>query len=627
MIFMSLIFLLLGLIVFFHYIQGFFSATISAILTVFSAVVAFSYHETVANYFGGRAADYSSALCLLLLFAVTYLICRIAFDRLVTGNIRLPVIADKVGAAVMGLVAGIFVSGIVAIAAQELPFGSDIGGFTRFDVQPKRQVLLSFKGRGFYSDVWDELNSSTPGSMGDAPHGVPFIPVDDIVVNTVSKLSGDAGSLSNGHPLEELHPDFLTELFGQRLGIETSASRVAINSTSAHLESVKVVGLFAVDSKIAQGESEIGSRFGGALKDVRPLPTEMFLAIRISPTQMAADSDNVIRFSPGSSRLLVHDPQAQPGEEYQDYYPIGAMFGTDKLLLSKPDDFYFCPPGKDVDLVYKVPKKLFDKQGPDGSFFEFKRLARVSLGGIKVSPTLTDDGDNAGLYRKVYVEHPDQNPDTLNPAAPPNLSTPSLSVPKASSPGTASPGSTGSNAAAGTAFAVTSVAASRKLPAPFGVAANSDATALMQLPENGSVKLQDEQLKTVVVDAAVAQLTGPRQVTEFSVPKDQVMIQVEGTPAANALWNFTTEPEQYEIVDNKQTHYAPNGVMASYKSAAGDHLLMRYIDQTTISGADAPKATDAPTKVVMFFNVPANTTIVEFDDHGQKSKPINVQAK
>ena len=58
------------------------------------------------------------------------------------------------------------------------------------------------------------------------------------------------------------------------------------------------------------------------------------------------------------------------------------------------------------------------------------------------------------------------------------------------------------------------------------------------------------------------------------MPAGYVMIQVEGTPDPKAIWSFTTEPEQYEIVDSKQTPYAPNGVMATYKGAGGDHLLL-----------------------------------------------------
>jgi len=65
MLFASLILIVLGAIVFIHYIQGLFSATISAILAVIAAVFAFSYHESLVPLFGGKAADYSSGISLL----------------------------------------------------------------------------------------------------------------------------------------------------------------------------------------------------------------------------------------------------------------------------------------------------------------------------------------------------------------------------------------------------------------------------------------------------------------------------------------------------------------------------------------------------------------------------------
>ena len=69
MIFASVILIFLGAIVFFHYIQGFFSAAISAILTVFAAVIAFSYHESLVPLLGGKMSDYSTPIALLSLIA------------------------------------------------------------------------------------------------------------------------------------------------------------------------------------------------------------------------------------------------------------------------------------------------------------------------------------------------------------------------------------------------------------------------------------------------------------------------------------------------------------------------------------------------------------------------------
>src|SRR5437868_6980415 len=118
MIFAVFLILVIGVVAFFHFTQGFFSATISAILAAVAALLAVSYHEVIVEKFlGGMMANYAHAMVLLILFALIYLIPRLAFDSLVPGNLRLPAMVDKVGAGVMGLVAGLFAAGVVALAA------------------------------------------------------------------------------------------------------------------------------------------------------------------------------------------------------------------------------------------------------------------------------------------------------------------------------------------------------------------------------------------------------------------------------------------------------------------------------------------------------------------------------
>jgi len=50
--------------------------------------------------------DYAAPICLLALFGISYLIMRIPFDKAIPGTLRLPLMVDKVGAVVMGLIAG-----------------------------------------------------------------------------------------------------------------------------------------------------------------------------------------------------------------------------------------------------------------------------------------------------------------------------------------------------------------------------------------------------------------------------------------------------------------------------------------------------------------------------------------
>src|SRR5438045_2823960 len=107
---------------FFHYIQGFFSAAISAILAIVSAALALSLQETITEGpLAGVAPEWMPSLILLGLFAIIYVLLRTIFDKLIPGNVRMPPLLENIGGAVMGLVAGIFAVGICVIALQHMP--------------------------------------------------------------------------------------------------------------------------------------------------------------------------------------------------------------------------------------------------------------------------------------------------------------------------------------------------------------------------------------------------------------------------------------------------------------------------------------------------------------------------
>lgn len=396
MLFLIIIGLFFAGIVFFHMIQGFFSATLSAILTIISAVLAFSLHETIVEKFlAGKMADYIHAVILLALFGIIYLILRSIFDNVVKGNVRVPNALDKGGAVVMGVIAATFATGIMAIAAEELPFTTTIGGFSRYDVQQDREVVVPAQ-RSLDRIVFSELSIHEPGKFGDegTGHGVPIIPVDSVVVGAVKRLSN--GAFSNGKPLQEIHPDYLDELFGQRVGIEPGGNHVAMNLPDKRLQAMDVVGIYSdLIPDANQKDSEFTKlRTGGSLKPITltPQSRDTFLVVRVAFKIQASDqSDHIVRFSTGSARLVAPAPGNDTGEaDFVNYYPVGSLQDASILYLNKVDDFMFSKPISDhdegVDLVYKVPKSQFEKKAPPGTFIEFKRLARVNLSGEPVQP-------------------------------------------------------------------------------------------------------------------------------------------------------------------------------------------------------------------------------------------------
>src|SRR5262245_53307552 len=121
MIFNILIFAAVAGIAYFHYAQGFFSATFSTVCAIVAAALAVSYHEAlVVSLLGGKMADYANSVCLVAVFGIVYILLRTLLDKAVPGNIRLPVIVDRVGGAIMGVIAAIFTGGVFALAGAAL---------------------------------------------------------------------------------------------------------------------------------------------------------------------------------------------------------------------------------------------------------------------------------------------------------------------------------------------------------------------------------------------------------------------------------------------------------------------------------------------------------------------------
>src|SRR5947208_15738948 len=119
MILSILVILFMALIAYIPYVQGLLTGLISAVIAVIAAMMAISYAEPLSNTMnGGKYADTSFGICIVVIFAAVYLIGRTIFDGLVPGNVRLPALADSIGGAVCGVIAGIFATGIIMIAFQ-----------------------------------------------------------------------------------------------------------------------------------------------------------------------------------------------------------------------------------------------------------------------------------------------------------------------------------------------------------------------------------------------------------------------------------------------------------------------------------------------------------------------------
>jgi hypothetical protein len=427
-----LIVLLLG-IAFINYIQGMFSATLSAIIAVIAAAVALGFTEPVlAMIKPAKSADIASAGVLCGLFVVTYLLLRLIFDKAIPGNMRLEPTVDKIGAAVMGLIAGVMCTGIIAIATASMPFSSGLGGmYTRYALEADKEVSGSYKPAQGQSQVYTIFGPTKdaaflPNDKDTAGNVDPnlsklFIPVDDWTLGLVSSLS--SGSLAGERKFSDIHPDYLQELYGQRTGIQPGARHAAPNFAGS--EAVQVQGMYLLSS--VPPAPDKGSELPVILKSgldqqAPPQKGTPLLVIRAHINASAADdSSGNLDFSPAAVRLVVHRTDKSTSVVTPtDIYPIGT-YEDGKLWLDRIDDFLFAHGGSTIDFVFplegpdptdvttdaKPDKGIYKVQ--DGTLFEFKRLGLVDISGQDVTAGSPPASTDPGVLRQELLKPKPQN--------------------------------------------------------------------------------------------------------------------------------------------------------------------------------------------------------------------------
>jgi hypothetical protein len=628
MVFAIVIFLLVGVIAFFHYVQGLFSATISAMCVILAAVLAVSYHETVVTMLlKGKMADYAHGMVLCMLFVVVYLVLRTIFDAAVPGNVRTPNVVDKIGAGLMGIVAGIFATGIFAIAAQSLPFDPKMSfmGYSRHAMNDGKKGMYIHVAGGRPSLDAEMGPMMIDGSMDPAKETPLIFPVDDIVIATVNHLS-DGGSLSGDRTLASIHPDYLEELFGERLGIQTGARRVAL--AVGGNDPVDVQAAYSTPSMpCADNEySDIrASDYKPAFKgQVKPGPGQELIIVRVKVNSSATDDDDgIFRFSTGSIHLVGPSRDGT----YKDYYPIGTVENGNTILLDTPDDFLFVKTGDSFDAAFLVDESLLtpiDKNSNGfvpGVFISVKRFGLVDLTGTKVgSPYVGDPG--------VKMIRPGYTIETLKlppanyapaPAAPsnPQSNRPSPAASNTAQPAPATPTDTASapQPSAGKEISsedlVASIDTRFLAPGSISIGTNAaDQDAKDAAVAGGKISLTGGQISAATIDPT-ASLTklgdGASAYVQFFCPQDKVMVQVQIHPYSSNWTDWMTDYGKTVLLDSNGNSYHPNGVYALAKGSDGRALFLRYDSNNVVSLQPPDSPMDS--SVYLIFLVPSSTDI------------------
>ena len=395
-----LLVLVIAGIVYFHYTQGLFAATVSAFCAGVAALMAFSYHETiVAAFTGGALAAYGNAVMLCGLFALIYLVLRIVIDNFLPGNVRYPVLMDRIGAAVMGIFAAFFASAIVVIGAQELPFGPAVAWYSPYPLETTeysvpRDLSQAYRvAPGDPAFQHDQVQVARLESSAERQE--LWIPVDSWFIGLVAMLS-DNGSLAGTNRFGDIYPDFKTAIYGHGLGMQRSAKQMALNIAGQNQVSVSAVFRVITDGEGAQfpgGVLQVPGDIDGRKADPNLLPGagKTLLVLRIKFGAGSADSGGFVRFSPGAARLVVAGKQ---------YYPIATLESGTVAVVARPDDALLSAKG--VDFVYEVDtaSAISESELAEPAFLEFKRFARVDLAGARIFNVVTKSPDTH-LPRKV----------------------------------------------------------------------------------------------------------------------------------------------------------------------------------------------------------------------------------
>jgi hypothetical protein len=324
--------------------QGLFSALIMAVLSIASAFAAINYYESLARVLNdaGLSNFGMEAVCLLLLFSACLLFLRLLSDRLIRGNMNFPLLIDRVGAGFFGLIGSLVIAGMVAWGFQLLPLDAKIMGFNRHPKLPQMEKESNL-----------------------------FPNADGFVVGLVRRASnyGFAG----GNPFNRTHPDFLSELYMNRLALDPASRREAAD------------GSVQIDQAWILKEGVSDCRSNEKLTAPRG---EIYIVVRVQikagtgdEERGSRDVDNNIRLVMGGVRLVGYELEDQRGDGYARY-PMGILKPGWRLVdrVGLDQGRMFTTTTGVLDLLFEWPSDI-KTIPPD--YIEFKRSARADMPSAK----------------------------------------------------------------------------------------------------------------------------------------------------------------------------------------------------------------------------------------------------
>ena len=389
------------------------------IIAVWASMVAFGFFEVLAGVFISRGDNsrflslvpWAQTLCFLLLFILTFAILQTGLTLLTRHPVDLGSLPERIGRVVCGLILGLIVSGLLLTAFEmaPLPLGYPYQRFdpARLDVKRPGGVLLN--ANGFATGLFSFLSN---------------------------------GSFSGKRSFASLHPDYLDQLFLNRL---LATGEVGTVSSTAPAIEVPKPAVWPAPQAIAEQVDALVSELrtrggkvaydqGGASVSLPVSPESGYIPtiVRVGIKKRAIKGASTVNggaFTPSQLRVLCKrkgygdDPLAGTAT---NIYPIGHLKAADQIQVSpqirvgtndfeegagtKYIDFVFCmPSGFDpvlvelkLNSVVEIPRSAIVSadQAPAPAFFvpapEMKRQAP----GPAAEPSTTPQQQQAPRERR-----------------------------------------------------------------------------------------------------------------------------------------------------------------------------------------------------------------------------------
>jgi hypothetical protein len=205
--------------------QGTLTALLGLVSAGFASLVAMAYFETFQHFMAGWKPDYARGVTFLVLFLVTYFICKIISDVAIPRNIRLPKAVDRGVGAVIGFFAGLLTVGTTVLGIEMLPLKTTVLGYDRYEGSAR-------------------MESSTPGTPSEGKN--VWLSPEGFTMGFWNLASGRG--LGGSRPFASIHPNLADEAYGYRNvvqygqlqtlnnGLKVSAAQLV---TSAHPDEMK----------------------------------------------------------------------------------------------------------------------------------------------------------------------------------------------------------------------------------------------------------------------------------------------------------------------------------------------------------------------------------------------------